>query len=241
MALWLLAVANSATAIACTVLGLALLAATRIASARTLRFVEVYGFVGIAGWLILDALFGITELIVLGLGRDMTLTTRTDAWDLFLRQDINPLIGAGFKSFWSGERMERIWIEFPGIVQAHNGYINQYLEGGIIGLLFLAAMMWAGFRSIKRDLVRGDDFARIRLMFWVIALVYNFSEAAFTQLSLLWAVTMLVVVQGAAVEAEAPQRAAVQPVGVHGRGMSMKHRAPVGRLKPIIGRTMQRS
>jgi O-antigen ligase len=146
----------------------------------------------------------LTELVVTSLGRDMTLTTRTDAWELFLSLDLNPLIGAGFKSFWAGERMARIWRDFPGIVQAHNGYIETYLEGGFLGLAFLAILMIAAFRGIKRRLVAGDDYARVRLAFWFVAIAYNFSEAAYTQLSLLWIVTLLIVTEGSEAAVTAP-------------------------------------
>jgi O-antigen ligase len=197
MALWLLRIANSATSLACTFVGIGIYVITGIRFVKpTLRYVEVYGAVGAVLWWLADSVLHLTELVVTGLGRDMTLTTRTDAWQLFLSIDLNPLIGAGFKSFWAGERMARIWQDFPGIVQAHNGYIETYLEGGVLGLTFLAILMLAAFRAIKRSLVAGDDYARIRLAFWFVAVAYNFTEAAYTQLSLLWIVTLLIVTEG---------------------------------------------
>lgn len=197
MLAWLLAIADSATAMLCTVLGIGLLLVTRLTGVRKrLRHVELYAIAGTAAWYLLDSVFHVSELVVSSVGRDMTLTTRTDAWELFFKLDLNPMIGAGFKSFWAGDRMRQIWVDFPGIVQAHNGYIETYLEGGFVGLFVLAALLFAGLRNIKRHLLAGDDFARVRLTFWVVTLFYNFSEAAFTQLSLLWIVTLLVLIEG---------------------------------------------
>jgi exopolysaccharide production protein ExoQ len=204
MAVYLLTITDSATATACTVLAVSLLLLFRSLPPSSLRFVEVYAIAGISIWLLADWVFNITELLVSSLGRDMGLTNRTEAWDVLLNQDVSPIIGAGFKSFWSGARMERIWIDFPGIIQAHNGYINLYLEGGIIGLLLLAAVLLSALFKIKRLAVAGDDFALVRLTFWIIALLYNYSEASFTQIGLLWTLTLLVVTDGIRLPAARP-------------------------------------
>jgi len=197
MAFWLLLIADSATSLLCTFLSIGIYVATGLPLVkRRLGKVELYAIVGGVLWYTLDSTLGIAEMIVGSLGRDMTLTSRTGAWDIVLASDINPLVGAGFKSFWAGERMVKLWMVLPHIVQAHNGYVETYLNGGIIGVTLLVAMLIAGFYTIKKHLVTGDDFSRIRLALWVIALVYNFSEAAFNQLSLLWCVTLLVIVEG---------------------------------------------
>jgi O-antigen ligase len=199
---WLLTIANSATALACAVFGLALFVLVGLPVVRRrVRRTELYLAVGACAWFTLDWAFGLAELLVWSLGRDMTLTTRTRAWDIVLANQVNPLLGAGFKSFWAGDRMARLWVDLPGIVQAHNGYVETYLNGGILGVLMLAAAMLAGLRKAKLALVSGDPMGRMRLVFWILALLYNFSEASFNQLSLMWVVTLLVIV-------EAPQHAA---------------------------------
>jgi O-antigen ligase len=177
----------------------------------------------------------------------MTLTTRTDAWQLFFQLDLNPMFGAGFKSFWVGDRMRQIWANFPGIVQAHNGYIETYLEGGFVGLLVLTILMLSGLRNIKRHLVAGDDFAPVRLTFWVVALFYNFSEAAFTQLSLLWIVTLLVLMESPGQTIAATNLRLGIPAGTT-HPVTSRWQRRVGRFQtgpgkqPVIGtRTVPRS
>ncbi len=191
MCVWLLFMANSATSLVCTAIGVVILTATRYEWTRArLGKVEAYAVVAGTLWLILDPWLNLSELIVTSLGRDMTLTTRTGAWDFVLSQDINPLLGAGFKTFWAGDRMVRLWRELGDIVQAHNGYIETYLEGGMIAVILLSGMLISAFRRIKHRVREGDPFARLCFAFIVITLVYNFTEAAFTQRSLLWIATL---------------------------------------------------
>jgi O-antigen ligase len=218
MTLWLLRIADCATAVFCSIIGVAVLVLTRSPKVtQRLRLVEFYAIGGGALWFVLDSVFHVTELVVLSLGREMTLTTRTGAWEVLLNADVSPLFGAGFKSFWAGERMTRMWNAIGAhIVQAHNGYIEVYLECGAVGVALLVVMLLAGFRRIKTPLIQGDSYARLRLTLWLLVLFYNFSEASFTQIGILWCLTLLVIAEGttpllAAAAAAAPQAAAPQP------------------------------
>jgi len=196
MACWLLSIANSATALICTFIAAGVLFLTGLKLVRKrMRFAEAYVTAGLVCWLLLDSTFGLSEWVVRSVGRDMTFTTRTSAWSLVLSQEVNPLVGAGFKSFWTGDRMARLWQDLPGIVQAHNGYVETFLNGGILGLLLVVAILLAAFRRIKPQVASGDAYGRARMAFWTVALFYNFSEAAFNQMSLLWFVTVLIVAE----------------------------------------------
>ena len=70
------------------------------------------------------------------LGRNSTLTGRTEIWKLVLGMANNPIFGAGYESFWLGERLQKLWhyYWFP-INEAHNGYIEIYLNLGWIGVV----------------------------------------------------------------------------------------------------------
>jgi hypothetical protein len=138
------------------------------------------------------------------------------------------LIGAGFKSFWIGDRMTTLWVDLPGIVQAHNGYIETYLEGGFLGVLLLVAMFLAAFRTIKRLVLEGNDYARLRFSFLVVALTYNFSEAAVTQRTLVWLTTLLVLMQAPPATA-APARALVRQLSRRRVGNSAPGRVAAAR------------
>ena len=88
------------------------------------------------------------------LGKDETLTDRTGVWHDALQIQINPLLGAGFESFWLGDRLKTMWDKWtfrPN--EAHNGYLETYLNLGLIGLFLLIALLIATFwKSSSRAL-----------------------------------------------------------------------------------------
>jgi len=145
-----------------------------------------------------------------GLGRDATLTGRTLIWKAVLAQKIHPLIGAGFESFWMGDRMQSVWsMSQMGIQQAHNGYLELYLNLGWIGLALLGTMMvsgyWYGLALYRRD----PEAGRLRISFLTAAIVFGFTEAGFRMLSPDWfgflvAVTAMPVAVKATQESHTP-------------------------------------
>ena len=86
---------------------------------------------GVLLFAILEETLHVKDLVIRLLGRDPTLTERTELWDVVLGLEVNSFVGAGFMSFWTGERMELIWrILGVKLVQAHSGYLEQYLNLG---------------------------------------------------------------------------------------------------------------
>src|SRR5205807_7577313 len=79
--------------------------------------------------------------------------------------------------------------------EAHNGYIETYLNSGIIGLALLLVALFVAGRRIKAELLQGAPFAKVRLIFLAVGMVYNLTEAAFNKLSLLWILMLLVVAE----------------------------------------------
>ena len=102
MAGYLLDKSNSKTSIACLLLGAGILAAVKLPVLREKigRF-GGYALAGIAAFYTLDQMFGLTELIVRGMGRDMTFTGRTEVWSAIFALNTDPIFGTGFCSFWS--------------------------------------------------------------------------------------------------------------------------------------------
>jgi O-antigen ligase len=189
----LLLTIDSATSMVCAVLGSALLIAfsTPMVQRNPSRF-EAYGFAGALGIWLFDWTFGIREAFLASLGRDASLTTRTDIWPIVLKYQDSPLIGAGFNTFWSGKRLAQLW-EYElveGIIQAHSGYVETYLNGGVIGVGLLALLLVASYGRIRRDLGTGTGEAALRYVVLLVAVVYNGSEASFNKLSILWFLTV---------------------------------------------------
>src|SRR5260370_350601 len=92
--------------------------------------------------------------LVTNVGRNPTLTGRTDLWKQCLKIAGNPLVGTGFESFWLGWRIQRIWDQNVGIRlnEAHNGYLELYLQLGWCGALLLAVGLAMGYLRTVRVL-----------------------------------------------------------------------------------------
>jgi O-antigen ligase len=196
MIFWLLSKADSSTALLCWVMGAGIIFAMRYRFAkRQVNWLGTYSLVLGMMLFLLYAIPGLLETLVGFLGEDVTFTGRTDLWKDLLSTPINPLMGTGYQSFWLGERAEAMWEKYyfhPN--QAHNGYIETYLNGGFLGVLCLMALIVAAGRDIKRELLRGSDLARVRFAALAIGVFYNWTEAVFNRLSLVWFILLLAAV-----------------------------------------------
>jgi O-antigen ligase len=134
---------------------------------------------------------GLHEAFLGSLGRDTSLTTRTDMWPALLSMQDQPLLGAGFNTFWTGRRLLQVEQLIGNmVIQAHNGYLDTYLNGGLVGLGLLIGLLCVSYRRIRQRLALGSFDARIRFAMLFVAIVHNNAEATFFKLSLLWFVTM---------------------------------------------------
>ena len=157
---YLLHLCDSKTSITCLCIGSFILAATRLPLMR--RHIGALGLCALAAlvlFFVLDSLFGIKEDLVAGLGRDATLTGRTDVWRELFKLHTDPILGTGFMSFWD-DRQYRAklpdWVAFS----AHNGYIEIFLAGGFVGIFALVIMLLGTGYRINRSLSWGGDFCR---------------------------------------------------------------------------------
>jgi O-antigen ligase len=196
MCWYLLLTIDCVTALVCAGLGSALLLVLRGTSVgRYPVRTEVLGVTLIGVFLLLEATLNITETFVTSLGRDMTLTTRTDIWSIVREYQDNPLLGAGFNTFWAGERYRLLSSETGGIHQAHNGYLETYLNGGWIGVGLLGCVLIAAYRRIRKGLSMGRAESTMSFVVLIIAVVHNYSEASFNKTVLLWFVTLVAIMQ----------------------------------------------
>jgi exopolysaccharide production protein ExoQ len=186
MALWLLKMASSATSLA------SLIIASMTIIALGFRFVskKYFGTTVLVAIIIAAAAemsIGIYKPTLALLGRNETLTDRTEVWADALALQRSPILGTGFESFWLGYRLKTLWAKWwwhP--IQAHNGYIETYLNLGAIGVLLLFVLFLSIFRSIAAKLTTDFEFSRLRMGFFFAILAYNFSEATFTGVALVW-------------------------------------------------------
>ena len=177
--LWLLKLSSSATSLMCSVIGIGTiwLLGWRLINKRSIGF---YVVVGILALVAAEPVFGVYGGMLNLLGRDATLSDRTAVWHDALQLQPNPILGAGFDSFWLGKRLDKIWEKWwwhPN--ESHNGYIETYLSLGWVGVVLLVGMIIGTFQKISRALLTNFEFARLRLGFLFVIVVHNFTEAGF--------------------------------------------------------------
>jgi exopolysaccharide production protein ExoQ len=154
---------------------------------------------------VFQLLFGAADLVIESAGREATtFTGRTDIWGLVLAMTTNPLLGAGFQSFWLGDRLSKMWTLFPVFRpnQAHNGYIEIYINLGLLGLIIVSGVIVSTYRAARHRLATVTDasgaqfddvvFAKFGMSYLMAFLLYNVTEATLQPLNLLFVVLLLV-------------------------------------------------
>jgi len=192
LTMWCLWSSNSVTSMGCFVLGSILIIGMRRWSlARKPALVHF-----VMASLILLALYA--EVlnpnvgIVSAIGKDPTLTGRTDLWPSVIAMSPSSWFGAGYESFWLGPRLKNLWNIFvwrPN--EAHNGYIEVYLNLGWTGVMLLGVVLLSGYRRIVRGLRQDTDTNSLWLAYFLVAVVYNLTEAGFRMFSPIWIVLLL--------------------------------------------------
>jgi len=195
MVLWLFWMADSMTSLSCFIMaGGVMIMASQVRLARKQLVVHILVAVVVlvsALALFLDASAG----LVGSLGRDPTLTGRSAIWNAVLSLDHSPLLGTGYESFWLGKRLQEVLdlTKMKGIQEAHNGYLEIYLNLGWVGITLLAVLIMAGYRNVITMFRRDPKAGGIRLAFFVVAVVYSFTEAGFKMLAPVWTCFLLAV------------------------------------------------
>jgi exopolysaccharide production protein ExoQ len=199
-ACWLIVKADSMTSLACMALagavmilagqrkilrwqaGVPIVIATAILMPLVVLFVSSFG--------------GLLHAV----GRSATLTDRTLIWQAVLAMHTNPWFGTGFESFWLGNRLQEVWhLSVDGIQEAHNGYLEVYLNLGWIGLVLLGGIIVTGYARAISALHRDRQDARLRVALLTAALIFSMTEAGFRMLSLTWLVFLLVASEGSTI------------------------------------------
>jgi exopolysaccharide production protein ExoQ len=193
MAIYLLLTAHSATALSCFFLGGVPMALTYLYGwARKPAFVHlmVFGLLGVA----FSALFlNVGTGMVEDLGRNSTLTGRTAIWSGALGIAQNPLLGTGFESFWVGPRPIKLEsVIHMRLNEAHNGYIEVFLNLGWLGVTLLTVLLVTAYRRIVFAVRSRAPVASLRLAFFITVIAYNFTEAGFKVMHPMWIILLLI-------------------------------------------------
>jgi exopolysaccharide production protein ExoQ len=192
--LWLLLASNSATSLACLVLGAGVLVAIKLPVIRNrVRYIGILVVFGGTFAVLVGLALNLPEMIVTSLGRNMTFTDRTFLWrDLFASHD-RLLAGVGYDTFWLGERLD--WfMRVHKVNEAHNGYIEVYLELGLIGLFLASGLLFSTFAKAKRLLTSNFEQGRLQMALLAVFVTYNATEAAYKATTSLAFVFLLIAI-----------------------------------------------
>ena len=132
-------------------------------------------------------------------GRDSTLTGRTDLWgDVLGYASKNPIVGVGYGSFWIGSVTHNLWDKhYWRPTQGHNGYLDIYVELGLIGLILFGGVLFSAFKSIRNRIIDDFDFGRFQMALFSTIVIHNITESSFMRGELdLWFVFLLVALNG---------------------------------------------
>ena len=194
--------AHSATAFLSLLLGAALMLVLGQQWVNK-RLVGTYVVAAVLGVVIADAAFGILDFIVSLTGHESTLIGRRELWGSLLALHTNPIIGVGFESFWLGEwvsKLEAVRHFVPN--EAHNGYLEIYLNLGLIGLFFLVALLFATFLKVRAELLGNPMWGRLRFGFLIATIFSNWTEAKFHGLSVVWFAFYIIAIDYPRLESE---------------------------------------
>ena len=125
------------------------------------------------------------EDLVFSIGRDPTLTGRTELWALsliWIRE--KPILGSGLEAFWGSYygpaadfRIASGWLEAP---HAHNAYLNLWLDLGLIGVVLAIGSLATNLGKAIKLLKETDSTVGMwPIVFFGITLAFSLTGGAF--------------------------------------------------------------
>jgi O-antigen ligase len=182
MIVWMFSILDAMTSLSCFLLANCVLFATRLRMVKRSRILVHVLMLSIILIPVSVTVLGMSPDTLQRMGRNPTLTDRTDIWKAVVKLNPNPWVGAGFESFWAGPRLQAIvdtatrwWV--PN--QAHNGYLEIYANLGWLGVgCLLIVIVWA-YGGVVRAWRQRQPACHLMLAFFLSGVIFNLTEAAF--------------------------------------------------------------
>lgn len=128
------------------------------------------------------------------LNRDPSLTGRaTDIWPVVIEAiSRHPILGAGYGSVWGLGNEISAAVE---VEQAHNGYLDVFLQLGAVGIFLLSIFILAFCGRVSRQINYSFAWGVFGIPLLINLLIYNNSESSFLEYtSILWTIIVYVTV-----------------------------------------------
>ncbi|WNZ47628.1 O-antigen ligase [Leptolyngbya boryana CZ1] len=145
------------------------------------------------------ATFGVSgfDTVLDALGRDVTLTGRTELWEA-VSHDIwnNPIFGHGYRGYWRGWNgpSAAIWAQFPWLPpHAHNGFLDLWLDLGLVGLtIFLVSFALIYVRAVYWARHTESMCGLFPVLFLTFFLLLNITESSILRENVYWVFYMAI-------------------------------------------------
>ncbi len=190
LSIYLIIRSNSATAIAILLLGIVLFLFLYFYSYSTkrIKLVALLLTIFLGSFLVWrDLLNEVLSPIYFILGRDPSITGRVPLWnDLIQIGNRRLLFGSGYENFWLTNFIH-IWPKYtfrPN--NAHNGYLDIYLNLGLIGLILFLTIVILSLRGLARKIEIDRTFYGLYFIYFVMILINNITETFFLKADLHW-------------------------------------------------------
>jgi len=116
---------------------------------------------------------------VSSVGRDATLTGRTNIWAALLPVAMQrAILGRGFGGFWT----PRTRAEF-NVSDGHSGYLDVLLNIGFVGIVLVSIFLLSSCRKAYRGLSHDFDWGVLWICFLIMAAVHNITESSIATLT----------------------------------------------------------
>jgi exopolysaccharide production protein ExoQ len=207
----LFGMANSSTSTACFLLGSSLILATQLRAVRSqpARLHLLCLTIFLTGACLL--LFGGGSDVAHALGRKSNFSGRTDIWAALMPAASNPIVGAGFENYWISPDVLKFqhtlrdegWWHPEDLNEAHDGYLEVYLNLGIVGVGLIVWILISGYKSAVSAFRRSPSLTGLLLAYIVPMAFYNITEAGFRMLDLVWTFLLLAIISANGIDSGA--------------------------------------
>jgi exopolysaccharide production protein ExoQ len=193
----LLGMSDSKTSIVCFVLGGGLMLATGTRSIRRRPsgvHILCLGVLLAGG---LTMFFGGGSVVTSALGRQSNFSGRTEIWTAVIPAAPNSIIGAGFESFWISPSVLKFqramvgWWHPETLNEAHNGYIEVYLELGWVGVGLISWILISSYLHAIAAFRLNPSIGGLILAYIIASAVYSMTEAGFRMMGPIWIFLLL--------------------------------------------------
>jgi len=174
----LIALSKSVTAVIVSFLTVSQLLCLKL-RLRPAQSIALSAFVLLVGLGAILFALGHTDAIFAFMGRDASLTGRTDLWRESIAAVLQrPLLGAGWDVFWMGPEADAIrdlvhW-QTP---HSHNAFLDLALNTGLVGLMiFIASLFDCLHRALRYSSERDRPFNLWPLLYYSYIFFYMFTE-----------------------------------------------------------------